>query len=280
MTITFIGIGLIGGSLAIPLRKRNFADKFIAVDKNEQHCKEALELGIVDEIMNLEEGVKNADLVVIAIPVDKIKIVLPQVLDLIDDKTYVIDTGSTKGGICKTVCTHKNRENYVAAHPIAGTENSGPKSALPDLFDNKKLIICEKEKSKPQALKMAEDMFNALKMNLIYIEPEVHDLHLAYVSHLPHISSYALALAVLELEKDEKMILDMAGSGFASACRLAKSSADMWIPIFQQNSKLLTESLDAYIKDLEVFKNAILENDTEKLKELINTANTIRKILT
>jgi prephenate dehydrogenase len=277
MNITIIGVGLIGGSLALNLR--GFQTKIFGVDTNENHAGQALELGLVDEILPLEYAVKISDLIILAIPVDEARKILPDILDGIDDNTVVVDMGSTKVGICSAVEDHPKRKNYVASHPIAGTENSGPGAAFQDLFYNKITIICEKEKSADFAYKLAEKMYNLLKMKIIFMDVEEHDLHIAYVSHLSHVSSFLLGKTVLEIEKDKKSIFNMAGSGFASTVRLAKSSPDMWAPIFEQNSESILKALDAYIKNLIEFKDIIEKKEREKAYEIMRNANNIRRIL-
>jgi prephenate dehydrogenase len=277
MTITIIGTGLIGGSLALGLR--GFQTKFIGVDKNAEHAKLALELGLVDAVLELKEAVKISDLIIIAIPVDSAREILPKILDEINDETVVTDMGSTKAGICKAVENHKRRRNFVAAHPIAGTEYSGPKAAIHGLFNEKTAIIADKELSSDFALQTVEKMFKLLNMRIIYMESEKHDLHIAYVSHLSHISSFTLGLTVLEIEKDEAQIFNMAGSGFASTVRLAKSSPEMWAPIFVQNAEYLSKALDIYIENLKKFKNVIDNKLSEEAKILMKKANEIKRII-
>lgn len=277
MTITIIGTGLIGGSLAIGLR--GFQTKIIGVDKNKEHTKIALEMGLVDAILGLKEAVKISELIILAIPVDSAREILPQILDEINNETVVVDMGSTKVGICKAVENHPKRRNFVAAHPIAGTEYSGPKAAIHGLFNDKVAIIADKEFSADFALQTVEKMFKLLNMRVIYLSSETHDLHIAYVSHLSHISSFTLGLTVLEIEKDESQIFNMAGSGFASTVRLAKSSPEMWAPIFEQNAQHLSEALDIYIENLKKFKYVIENKLCDDAKVMMKKANKIKKIL-
>ncbi len=279
MVVTIIGLGLIGGSLGLSLKQNGFASKIIGVDNNPSHAKEALELEIVDEIMSLEEAIHASLLVLLAIPVNTAKKILPRILDLAMPETVVVDMGSTKVGICEAVENHKNRCNFVASHPISGTENSGPSAAFPTLFMQKVSIICEKNLSGKYALGLAERLYKSMYMKLIYMNAEEHDRHIAYVSHLSHITSFALGLTVLEVEKDEKTIFNMAGSGFASTARLAKSSPQMWAPIFEQNSKNLSTVLEAYIDNLKLFKKHIDNGDSDEIYKLMAGANRIRKIL-
>ncbi len=277
MNITVVGLGLIGGSLALSLK--GFQTHIIGVDKNEEHKKTALKLEIVDAVLPLDEAIKISDLLILAIPVDAARDILPHILDLIPATAVVVDMGSTKYGICQKVKNHKKRKNFVASHPIAGTEYSGPSAAFTALFPGKTTIICEEEKSADFALKTVEKMYNLLNMKIVYMPADEHDLHISYVSHLSHISSYTLGLTVLEIEKNEKNILNMAGSGFASTVRLAKSSAEMWNPIFQQNQKHIVNALDAYIKRLTEFKNNIETKSFDKLFSMIKEANKIGKII-
>jgi len=277
MKIAIIGTGLIGGSLALSLR--GFQTEIIGVDKNPTHAHEAVELGIVDKAMSLEDALQIANLVILAIPVNSAQTLLPFILDNIPDSTVVVDVGSTKKNLCHTVENHPKRKNFVASHPIAGTENSGPKAAIANLFDNKMTIICEKEKSADFALDMVEKMYKILNMRVHYMDPDSHDLHIAYVSHISHITSFTLGLTVLEIEKDEKQIFTMAGSGFASTARLAKSSPEMWAPIFDQNAENISQALSIYIDNLQKFKKLIDDHDLDALRTLMYEANKIRRVL-
>lgn len=279
MTITIIGLGLIGGSLAIDIRNHNLATRIIGVDKSQKNSEDALSVGLVDEITELDIAVTNSDYIIIAIPVDQTMQVLDDVLDKIHAKTVVIDVGSTKEGICITAEKNRNRGNFVATHPIAGTENSGPLAAIPGLFKDKLSIICDPEKSSEFAIEKTKSIYKAIGMKIIYMKSKDHDLHAAYVSHLSHISSFTLGMTVLEIEKDEETIFELAGSGFESTVRLAKSSPEMWAPIFEQNSKHLSQALDAYIKNLKTFKKLIEEKETSKIYSAIKEANDIRRIL-
>ncbi|RLD89312.1 MAG: prephenate dehydrogenase [Bacteroidetes bacterium] len=280
MTITIIGIGLVGGSMALDLKNRGFAHKIIGVDNNLNHQNVALLSKIVDEVDSLESAVHKADLIIIATPIDAIQKLLPKILDLTTGSSKVVtDAGSTKAGICRLVENHPNREHYVASHPMAGTEYSGPMAAVSRLFDYKNAIICDKEKSSKPALRLVKKMYDTLNMKLIYMNSKQHDVSAAYVSHMSHISSFVLSLAVLEKEQNEKRILNLASGGFASTVRLAKSSAEMWVPVFEQNSTYILEVIETYMDKLQAFKTAIENNDDEKLKNLITQANHIQKIL-
>lgn len=278
MKITIIGLGLIGGSIAIDLRKNKFATEIIGVDASEENAAQALKIGLVDRIENLENGVKNTDIVVIAIPVDKEVIVLPQVLDFINQATTVTDMSSTKRVIIDSVKNHPRRKNFVPAHPMSGTENSGPTAALENLFKNKITILCDQADSGPQHLALVEKMFQTLGMNIAYMTADEQDHSTAFVSHLPHAAAYALANAV-QSKEDRSIIFDLASGGFNSTVRLAKSSSTMWHPIFQQNRNYVVESLDVYIKHLQEFRDCLKNEEDDKLHDLIVNANKIRGIL-
>jgi prephenate dehydrogenase len=234
---------------------------------------------LVDEVLPLEQGVAGSDLVITAIPVNAIRTVLLKVLDTIDDKTIVIDTGSTKAQICKAIENHPKRAQFIAAHPLAGTENSGPDAAFSGLFDQKTNIICEQEKSSAKALALANKIFDTLGMRTIFMDPVEHDKHVAYVSHLSHVSAFLLGQTVLDIEKDEKNIFNLAGSGFASTVRLAKSSPDMWAPIFEQNAEYLSQALLEYIMQLQKFQYHLMKRDVKELHRIMVDANRIRKVL-
>lgn len=278
MKITVIGLGLIGGSIAKDL-KSQLNVKVYGVDSSESHQKLAMDHGLVHEIVSLDEGLKLADIVILAIPVDKIEGILPNILDQIDQKTTVIDVGSTKSDICNAISLHPRRSRFVAAHPLAGTEFSGPTAALKGLFQNKKNIITEPEKSDVDALESALKVFESLGMVTSFMTAEEHDKHLAYVSHLSHVSSFMLGLTVLDIEKDEKQIFELASTGFESTVRLAKSNPKTWSAIFHKNKKYLLEALDSYIVHLENFRHHIRENDTEETERLMIGSNDIKRIL-
>lgn len=277
MKITIIGLGLIGGSMALDLKKRGVASALLGVEQDPENARKALELGLVDQVLPFQEAIQT-DLVIVATPVNVILKLLPEVMDRIGDHTVVMDVGSTKEQICKTILKHPRRKQFVATHPIAGTENSGPEAALSGLFDQKLSILCADE-SALWAVERASEVYEALNMNLIFMNAADHDMHVAYVSHISHISSFALATTVLEIEKNTARIFDLAGSGFASTVRLAKSSPDMWAPIFAQNSKYISKALGTYIKHLQRFKKQIDSKNTRALHETMKKANSIRKVL-
>lgn len=279
MTISIVGLGLLGGSFALAMRSIYNPLRTIGVDTNPRHCEQALALKLADEIMLLEEAVQESDLVVLATPVNAIQQLVIPVLDQLPDGATLIDLGSTKEQICKAVEGHARRGQFVATHPIAGTEYSGPEAAFSSLLKQKTMIICEREKSRPSSLQFVEEICRAMEMQLRYMSAAEHDLHLAYVSHLSHISSFALSITVLDKEKDQKNIFDMAGSGFSSTVRLAKSSPQMWAPIFTQNADNIAEALDSYIRRLQQFKKAIDTRNEEESSQLMQKANDIRRIL-
>lgn len=279
MKISIIGVGLLGGSFALGLKSIDNEHKFIGVDLSEKNAFIAMKLGIVDEIMQFEEAVKASDLVVLATPVNVIDELLPKALDLLPNESMLMDLGSTKSSSSKIVKDHPKRNQYISCHPIAGTENSGPESAFSGLLKHKQLIICEKEASREEMVRIVVSLFKKLDMHISYMDSKDHDRHIAYVSHLSHISSFALGLTVLDKEKDEKSIFAMAGSGFSSTVRLAKSSPDMWAPIFSQNSTNLSIALEAYIKQLQQFKKIIDAGAESESHQLMKKANEIRRVL-
>lgn len=278
MIVAIIGLGLIGGSIAIDLKKRKFAHKIIGVDNNTVNSNIAKELHIVDSIENLDKAILLSDLIIVATPVDVTKKMIPHLLDRIDNQT-IMDIGSTKMSILAKVENHKKRKQYVAAHPMAGTEFSGPKSAFSGLFDNKCSIICHKEDSCEESINLVISVFTCLNMKCIFMPAQVHDRQTAYVSHLSHISAFALSNTVLHKEKKDKHIFELASGGFDSTVRLAKSSAEMWTPIFQENKSNISKALSKYIDSLQEFKIAIDNNDFAKLKLLITESNDIKRIL-
>jgi prephenate dehydrogenase len=278
MKTTIIGLGLIGGSLAKDLRKSRFATEIIGVENNPEHARQAIDLGLVEKVLPLEEAVKDTDIIIIAIPVDKEIEILPIILDNIGSGTTVTDMSSTKLEIIESVKNHKRRRNFVPSHPMSGTENSGPTAALEDLFRDKITIICDHAETSPQHLALVEKMFQTLGMDIAYMSADEQDHSTAYVSHLPHAAAFALANAVQDKE-DRSIIFDLASGGFRSTVRLAKSSSTMWHPIFQQNRKYVVESLDVYIKHLQEFRDCLFNHNDDKLRELILNANKIRSIL-
>ena len=278
MNVTIIGIGLIGGSMAISLKESGFASTIIGVDRSKDNIDKAYRRRLIDEDLPLKEAIAKSDLVILAIPVNAILNVLVEVLDLVDNQV-VIDVGSTKLNIMDLVDKHPKRANFVGTHPMAGTEFSGPEAAIPNLFDHKCTVLCDVEKSDEKAIALTKEMYKAMKMNIVYLGAEEHDIHAAYVSHISHISSFALALTVLEKEKGEGRIFELASGGFSSTVRLAKSSADMWVPIFEQNRDNVMDVLDEHINTLAKFRSLLIKKDFNKIYELIEQSNSIKKIL-
>ncbi|MEZ0485053.1 prephenate dehydrogenase [Fibrella aquatica] len=279
MTISIVGVGLLGGSFALAIREKYPKARFIGVDASPVHGQLALAKGIVDEMLPLDEAVAQSTLVVLATPVNTILNLLSAVLDKLPTNGTVLDLGSTKEGICALADQHPKRSQFVAVHPMAGTENSGPGAAFRELLPGKNLIICDREKSQPDSLSLVEAMFSDIGMKLFYMTPQEHDLHLAYVSHLSHISAFALGLTVLEKEKDEQAIFDMASTGFSSTVRLAKSSPQMWAPIFDQNRDNVSQALADYIDFLQRFKAVIDERNVPGSLDFMARANVIRRVL-
>lgn len=278
MNVFVIGLGLIGGSMALDIKSKYKNAIVFGIDEKEGHLIQALDLKLIDERASMKD-LSNADIVILAVPVDATAVLLSEILDLISNDAMVFDAGSTKSTICKSVSDHPKRGNYLASHPIAGTEFSGPSAALTGLFCGKTNIICEAEKTSLHFQEKAKLLFENMGMKLIYMDPEAHDKHIAYCSHLSHICAFMLGKTVIEKEKDEKGIFDLAGSGFASTVRLAKSSPAMWTPIFIQNKDNVIDSLEEFIKNLTHFKDALIANDAEHLFNEMKGVNRIREIL-
>lgn len=278
MNISIIGLGLIGGSMSIALRNKASVKKIYGVDHNPAHCTEAIKLGLVDEIMMLETAVKMADLVIISIPVDATEKILPVILDLVDTQ-IVMDVGSAKGVICRSIRDHPKRNRFVASHPMWGTEYSGPGAAVKGAFANKAAVICNKEESDATAVNLVESIYKLLGMHIVYMNAASHDLHTAYISHVSHITSFALANTVLEKEKEDENIFELASGGFESTVRLAKSSPEMWVPIFKQNKDNVLDVLNEHISQLNKIKDCLEKDNYDQLSELIRHANTIKRIL-
>lgn len=278
MNIAIVGIGLIGGSIGLRLKETNFCQKVIGVDKSEAHQRKALQLGLVDEILPLEAALAQAKIIILTIPVDAIMQVLPSLLDQVSDQV-IIDMGSTKTNILKAIADHPNRGRYIAAHPMAGTEYSGPEAAKMGLFKDKMMVYVEASKTDEDAFDLADSITDKLEMRSSYMNAEEHDVHTAYVSHISHLTSFALALTVLEKEKSQGRIFELAGSGFESTVRLAKSSPAMWAPIFKQNRTNVLEVLEEHIKQLNKLHDKLADEDYEGLYALMAKANKIKRII-
>ena len=279
MTITIVGPGLIGGSIALGLRDSGFAAQIFGVDSNATHAARALSLGLVDAMLPLPEAVRQSQVMVVATPVDSLTVLLPQVLDLIGNEQVVLDVGSTKQPVLAAVEGHPRRSRFVATHPMAGTEYSGPEAAVRGLFAGKCCVFSGIEKSDPDALGICQKLYTALGMHTTTLDGAAHDLHVAYVSHISHIASFALALTVLEKERDENRIFELASGGFQSTVRLAKSSPDTWIPIFRQNRDNVLDVLDEFINTVSRFRTLLIKKDFDTFRQLMQQANEIRRII-
>ena len=278
MTVTIIGTGLIGCSMAFRLKETGFAKKIIGVDSTPQNLTTAMQLGWIDDAMSLDEAFVQSELVIIAIPVDATLRLLPGLMNNIDGQV-VMDVGSTKKMICDSITANPNRKRFVATHPMWGTEKSGPEAVVKDAFKERVAVICDKKRSDPDAVKMVEHLYTAIGMRLVYMQPDAHDIHAAYVSHISHVASYALSLTVLEKEKEEDAIFELASGGFESTVRLAKSNPDMWVPIFMQNRENVLDVLNEHISQLRKFKSCLEKENYDYLTELIVNANKIKRIL-
>ncbi|HUP13033.1 MAG TPA: prephenate dehydrogenase [Niastella sp.] len=278
-TVTIVGVGLISGSFSLALKERALVKKVIGVSRTEASAKKAIELGLIDEVLPLEEAVKQADLIYVAIPVDATIGVMQLVMDMVTDKQIVSDAGSTKQALCEALNDHPMRKRFVATHPMWGTEYSGPEAAVRNAFAGRSCVICEKEKSDAAAVATIEEIYRQLGMHLVYMDADSHDMHTAYISHISHITSFALANTVLEKEKEEDTIFELAGGGFESTVRLAKSNPAMWVPIFKQNREHVLDVLNEHISQLRKFKACLEKENYTYLQELIENANTIKRIL-
>jgi len=278
MTVTVIGLGLIGGSMALCLKQRKLAGYLIGIDNNPAHVQKALELEIADETMPLEEAVDKADLIILAVPVTAATAVAQKVLDRVKHQV-VLDVGSTKKELCTAINQHAQRGRFAATHPMWGTEFSGPEAATDQAFAGKAAVIIDKKLSDSDVLETVETLFTQLGMHLVYMDAESHDLHTAYISHISHITSFALANTVLEKEKEEDAIFELASGGFESTVRLAKSNADTWVPIFMQNKENVLDVLNEHITQLRKFKASLEKENWDYLRELITNANGIKRIL-
>jgi len=277
--VTIVGVGLISGSFALAMREKGLATNIIGVSRTTASLIRAKELGIIDEALPLEEAITKSDLIYVAIPVDATIPVMQKIMDLVTDKQIVADAGSTKFALCKALENHPMRKQFVASHPMWGTEYSGPEAAVRGAFAGRACVICEKELSDESAVEKIESIYKTLGMNIIYMDAKSHDTHAAYVSHISHITSFALANTVLEKEKEEDTIFELAGGGFESTVRLAKSNPAMWAPIFMQNRENVLDVLNEHISQLRKFKTSLEKENLEYLVELMNNANKIKRIL-
>ncbi|WP_103327653.1 prephenate dehydrogenase [Bacteroidetes bacterium endosymbiont of Geopemphigus sp.] len=280
MTIGIIGLGLIGGSIAMDLRISDFAKHIIGNDYNSKNIRYALQRALIDEVMDIKNMIEHVDLIILAVPVNVIKKMLPDLLHLIYDKTVILDTGSTKHEICQSVVKHPKRNQFVATHPIAGTEYSGPQAALTGLFNKKTVVLCNTEESAPEALKTVKKLYRQLNAEFIELPSDVHDKHAAYLSHLSHIIAFSLAKVALGFQKKStENVFYMAGSGFSSTARLAKSSPETWLPIFQSNKAYLLEAIEGYLQKFMKIQKTLQEDDLEALCQYMAEANDIKKYI-
>lgn len=284
--IGIVGLGLIGGSMAIDLKRKGYASEIVGVENDPLNASAAERIGLVDSVTDLKSCVATSDVIIVSVPVGAAMKIVPEVLDIMAELypdggcgKVVMDVCSTKENLAGSVKYHPMRKNYVASHPMSGTEYSGPWAALPGLFDGRACIICDFNESSPAAVRVVEDIYDVLNMRVVYMNSASHDVHTAYVSHFSHVISFALALTVLEKEKDEKHIFDLASGGFSSTVRLAKSSADMWTPILLQNRDNVLHVMDTYTEMLGAFRKAMEDSDEESLRKLIEDANRIRRII-
>lgn len=276
--IAIIGTGLMGGSLALRLRSEELSSEIIGVDSNPKHLQIALTQKIIDIEMNLNDAIKSSDVIIVAIPIDQTINILPTILDQIHHQ-IVMDLGSTKVTILETIKDHANRRRFVGTHPMWGTEKNGPAAAIGDAFKNRAVVLCDHEQSDPDALSWVENMYEKIGMRIVYMDKHEHDLHAAYVSHVSHVSSFALANTVLEKEKEEETIFELASGGFESTVRLAKSNPSMWAPIFMHNKENVLDVLEEHILQLQHFRDALANTDEAELMRLMNKANQINRII-
>lgn len=310
LTVGIVGLGLIGGSMAVDLKRRGFAGRILGVESDSVNAAAALKIGLADEVVDFDECIRRSDLIVLSVPVGTAGKMLPQVLDRFAELSggsgsgsdlgpgfsyasdsasgvsvaagfgkIVVDVCSTKENLVKTVAGHPMRGRYVATHPMAGTEYSGPWAAQSGLFDGRACIICNAEDSDTDAVETVRRLYDTLNMRLTEMDAANHDVHTAYISHISHITSFALALTVLDKERDEKHIFDLASGGFSSTVRLAKSNADMWVPILSQNRDNVLTVMDTYIEKMNAFRDAIAAGDEDRIRSLIGEANRIKRIL-
>ena len=278
-SITIVGVGLISGSFSLALKDKGLVRNVIGVSRTPESVRKALDLGLIDEALPLEEAVKKSDLIYVAIPVDVTIPVMKQIMDLVTDRQIVADAGSTKAALCASLAGHPMRSRFVAMHPMWGTEYSGPEAAVRDAFRDRACVICEKEKSAPDAVETMERLYTDMGMHMVYMDANSHDMHAAYISHISHITSFALANTVLEKEKEDSAIFELAGGGFESTVRLAKSSPAMWLPIFMQNREHVLDVLNEHIAQLRKFKSCLEKENEDYLRELMENANKIRRII-
>ncbi|MFI3292925.1 MAG: prephenate dehydrogenase [Rikenellaceae bacterium] len=279
MTTYIIGIGLIGGSFALSLKENKLTDKVLGFDASPANLAKALEIGLIDEVAEFDEGIAQADLIVLSVPVDTMPTLAIKVLNKVRPEQVVIDMGSIKEELCEVISMHANRKSFVATHPMWGTEHSGPQAAQRGAFKGRTCVICEKDRSYAEAVEMVEMIYTTIGMPVIYMDADEHDMHVAYISHISHVTSFALALTVLEKEREEQHIFDLAGGGFESTVRLANSSASTWVPILMRNKYNVLDVLREHIHQLQIMRKALETDDREALTKMMSKANTIQKII-
>ena len=279
LIVTIVGVGLISGSFALAMKEKGFAKKIIGVSRTAASLQKAKELGIIDEALPLDEAVRQSDFIYVAIPVDATVVVMKQIMDLLTDKQMVADAGSTKFVLCDALKDHPMRHRFIATHPMWGTEYSGPEAAVRGAFEGRACVMCEKEKADADVVNCVENIYRSLGMNIVYMDAHSHDIHAAYISHISHITSFALANTVLEKEKEDDAIFALAGGGFESTVRLAKSNSAMWAPIFMQNRENVLDVLNEHISQLRKFKASLEKENLGYLVELMENANKIKRIL-
>src|SRR5260221_2741692 len=278
-SVTIVGVGLISGSFSLALKERGLVRNVIGVSRTKASLDKALELGLIDEVLPLEEAVKKSDLIYVAIPVDVTVPMMRRIMDLVTDRQVVTDAGSTKLALCESLADHPRRSRFVAAHPMWGMEYSGPEAAVRNAFAGRRFVICEKEKSDKDGVDMIEGLYKDMGMHMVYMDANSHDMHAAYISHISHITSFALANTVLEKEKEDSAIFELAGGGFESTVRLAKSSPAMWLPIFMQNREHVLDVLNDHITQRRKFKSCLERENADYLSELMENANKIGRII-
>src|SRR5258708_5596210 len=278
-SVTIVGVGLIGGSFSLALKDRGLVRNVIGVGHSASSIQKALDLGLIDETLPLEEAVRKSDLIYVAIPVDATLPVMRQIMDLITEKQIVADAGSTKQALCERLSEHPFRRRFVASHPMWGTEFSGPEAAVRNAFASRACVICEREKSDPDTAETMEKIYKVLGMHMVYMDADSHDMHAAYISHISHITSFALANTVLEKEKEESAIFELAGGGFESTVRLAKTNPPLCLPIFKENREYVLDVLNEHITQLRKFKSCLEKENYGYLQELMENANKISRIL-
>ncbi len=275
--IGIIGLGLIGGSYGLALKETGHY-RIYGWDNRQEHLQTALDREIIDQVLK-PENLSHLDGMILSVPVDKLPSLATEYLDKTPDNTWIFDTGSIKNNIAVALGNHPARERFILSHPIAGTEYSGPSAAKKDLFNGKINIITDPEQSRPEFLEEVKKLHENLGMQNFFMSSAEHDKHIAYVSHLSHVSAFMLGKTVLEVEKDEKNIFLMAGSGFASTVRLAKSSPHTWTPVFGENRREILKVLKAYRDNLNDFIRLLETGNREEIFHILQDINRIGTVI-